>query len=127
MRKEKRVRTTVSVRLTDEEHKALRRLCALKKTSQTGYLADLAKSQARKELVNYAVEEYRNDRASLSELARKTGLDVPSIMDEVAKVTGEDKRAVDGFLAAVKTLSELNKDMEFYRLAVKAIAEIEGL
>jgi hypothetical protein len=39
----------------------------------------------------------------------------------VAKVTGEDKRAVEGFLSAVKALSEANKDPEFYTLAVKTI------
>ena len=121
MRKERRQTTTVTVRLTDEEYEILRRLCAVKHTSQTGYLTRLATSQARKELLDYAVEEYRTGRASLSELARKTGLDVPTIMEEVAKVTGEDKRAVEGFLSAVKALSEAHEDPEFYRLARKAI------
>ncbi|MFQ5902189.1 MAG: hypothetical protein ACE5JO_00705 [Candidatus Binatia bacterium] len=121
MKKEKRGKTTISVRLTDEEREVLRRLCAVKRISQTGYLADLAKNQAKNELLNYAVDEYLNEGASLSELAKKTGLDVPTIMDEVARVTGEDKRAVEGFLSAVKTLSELNKDPEFYSLAVKAV------
>jgi hypothetical protein len=57
----------------------------------------------------------------LSELTKRTGLDVPTIMDAVAKVTGEDKRAVEGFLSAVKALSEANKDLELYTLAVKTI------
>ena len=70
---------------------------------------------------NYAVGEYLAGKASLSELAKKTGLDVPTIMDEVARVRGEDKRAVEGFLAAVKTLSTLNNDPEFYKLAVTAM------
>ena len=121
MRKARRQTTTVTVRLTDEEHEVLRRLCALKQTSQTGYLTHLATSQAKKELLDYAVEEYRAGKASLSELAKKTGLDVPTIMDEVARVTGEDKRAVEGFLSAVKTLSEANNAPEFYTLAMKAI------
>jgi len=121
MRKARRQTTTVTVRLTDEEHEVLRRLCALKQTSQTGYLTHLATSQAKKELLDYAVGEYRAGKASLSELAKKTGLDVPTIMDEVARVTGEDKRAVEGFLSAVKTLSEANNAPEFYTLAVKAI------
>jgi hypothetical protein len=121
MRKEKRHTTTVTVRLTDEEYEVVGRLCALKKTSRTGYLAHLATSQAKKELLAYAVGEYLAGTASLSELAKKTGFDVPTIMDEVAKVTGENKRAVEGFLAAVKTLSDSNNDPEFYTLAVKAI------
>jgi hypothetical protein len=120
MRKEKRQTTTVTVRLTDEEYEVLRRLCALKHTSQTGYLTHLATSQAKKELLDYTVGEYRAGRASLSELAKKTGLDVPTIMEEVAKVTGDDKRAVEGFLSAVKTLSRENEDPELYKLAVNA-------
>ena len=121
MRKEKRQTTTVTVRLTDEEYGVLKRLCALKRTSQTGYLTHLATSQAKKELLAYAVGEYRTGRASLSELAKKTGLDVPTIMEEVAKVTGEDTRAVEGFLSAVKTLSGEHDDPDLYKLAVNAI------
>ena len=120
MRKEKRQTTTVTVRLTEKEYEVLKRLCALKRTSQTGYLTHLATSQARKELLDYAVEEYRSGRASFSELAKKTGLDVPTIMEEVAKVTGDDKRAVEGFLSAVKTLARENDDSELYKLAANA-------
>jgi uncharacterized protein (DUF1778 family) len=121
MRKERRHTTTVSVRLTDEEYEVLGRLCTLKKMSRTGYLTRLATSQAKKDLLDQAVGEYLAGEASLSELAKRTGLDVPTIMDGVAKVTGEDKRAVEGFLSAVKALSEANKDPEFYTLAVKTI------
>ncbi len=123
MKKEKHEKTTVTVRLTDEEDQVLRRLCMLKKTSKTGYLARLAKDQAKKELLNYAAGEYLEEKASLSELAKKTGLDVPTIMDEVARIKGGEKRAVEAFLSAVETLSKLNKDPEFYNLAVKAIRE----
>jgi len=42
MKKRKQDKTTITVRLTDEEHDVLRRLCALKKTSRTGYLTNLA-------------------------------------------------------------------------------------
>ena len=118
MRKEKRHTTTVTVRLRDEEYEVLRRLCALKKTSRTAYLARLATSQAKQELLDYAVREYLEGKASLSELAKKTRLDVPTIMNEVARVRGEDKQAVEGFLSAVKALSELNNDPEFSNLGV---------
>ena len=121
MKTEKRVKTTISVRLTNEDHEVLRRLCALKKTSRREYLSDLAKNQFNKDLLRYAVEEYSNGEASLSALAKKTGLDVPTIMNEVARVTGEDKRVVEGFLSAVKTISEVNEDPEFYRVAVEAL------
>lgn len=121
MRKGKTDKTTVTVRLTGQEHEVLKRLCMLKKTTQTGYLAHLATNLAQKELLAYAVQEYLEGKASLSELAKKTGLDVPTIMAEVARVSGEDKRAVEAFLSAVKTLSKLNKDPEFYDLAVKAV------
>jgi hypothetical protein len=115
--------TTVTVRLTDEEYEVLQRLCALRHTSQTGYLTHLATSQAKKELLAYAVEEYRTGRASLSELAKKTGFDVPTIMEAVAKATGEDTHVVEGFLAAVKTLADENRDPEFYQLARKVLSE----
>ena len=123
MKKEKPEKTTITVRLTDEEDQVLRRLCMLKKTSKTGYLARLAKDQAKKELLNYAAGEYLEEKASLSELAKRTGLDVPTIMDEVARIKGGEKRAVEAFLSAVETLSKLNKDPEFYNLAVKAVRE----
>ena len=123
MKKEKHEKTTVTVRLTGEEDRVLSRLCTLKKTSKTGYLASLAKDRAKTELLNYAAGEYVDGKASLSELAKKTGLDVPAIMDEVARVKGGEKRAVEAFLSAVETLSKLNKDPEFYQLAVKAVRE----
>ncbi len=123
MKKEKPEKTTITVRLTDEEDQVLRRLGMLKKTSKTGYLSRLAKDQAKKELLNYAAGEYLEERASLSELAKITGLDVPTIMDEVAKIRGGEKRAVEAFLSAVETLSKLNKDPEFYNLAIKAVRE----
>lgn len=123
MKKEKQEKTTVTVRLTDEEDQVLRRLCMLKKTSKTGYLTWLAKDQAKRELLEYAAGEYLEGKASLSELAKKTGLDVPTIMDEIARTKGGEKRAIEAFLSAVETLSKVKKDPEFYKLAVKAIRE----
>ena len=121
MKKEKQKKTTLTVRLTEEEDEVLSRLCALKRTSKTGYIARLTKEQARRELLRYAAEEYLGGRASLSELAKKTGLDVPTIMDELASIKGEDRRAVDAFLSAVETLSKVNEDPEFYNLAVRSV------
>jgi UDP-glucose 6-dehydrogenase len=123
MKKKKHEKITVTVRLTDEEDQVLRRLCLLKKTSKTGYLAHLAKDQAKKELLNYAAGEYLEEKASLSELSKKTGLDVPTIMNEVARIQGGEKRVVEAFLSAVETLSKLNKDPEFFDLAIKAVRE----
>ena len=123
MKREKQEKTTLTVRLTEEEDQVLRRLCILKKTSKTGYLTRLAKDQAKRELLNYAAGEYLEGKASLSELAKKTGLDVPTIMDEIARSKGGEKRAIEAFLSAVETLSKVKKDPEFYKLAVKAIRD----
>jgi uncharacterized protein (DUF1778 family) len=123
MSKEKRYRTTVTVRLTDEEYDVLTRLCDLQQTTRTAYLARVATLHAKQDLLSYAVEEYRTGRASLSELATRTGLDVPTIMEGVARITGEDTEAVDGFLSAVETLSQLHNDPEFYAMASKAIRQ----
>jgi hypothetical protein len=121
MKKEKCHRTTVTVRLTDEEYAVLQRLCTLKKISRTRYLARLATHHAKQELLQYAVGEYLGGRASLSELATQTGLDVPTIMEEVARFTEEDTQAVEGFLSAVQTLAQVHNDPGFYTLAVQAI------
>jgi len=123
MKKGRQEKTILTVRLTDEEDQVLRRLCVLKKTSKTGYLTRLARDQAKRELLNYAAGEYLEGKASLSELAKKTGLDVPTIMEEIARIKGGEKRAVEAFLSAVETLSKVNEDPEFYNLAVKAIRE----
>lgn len=123
MKKEKQEKTTLTVRLTEEEDQVLSRVCMLKKTSKTGYLTRLARDQARRELLDYAAGEYLEGKASLSELAKKTGLDVPTIMDEVARIKGGETRVVDAFLSAVETLSKVNEDPEFYNLAVKAVKE----
>ena len=121
MSKEKRHRTTVTVRLTDEEYDVLTRLCDLQKTTRTAYLARVATRHAKQELLRYAADEYLAGRASLSELATRTGLDVPTIMEEVGQITGEDTQAVESFLSAVETLSQLHHDPEFYAMAKKAI------
>jgi uncharacterized protein (DUF1778 family) len=123
MSKEKRQRTTVTVRLTDEEYDVLTRLCELQQTTRTAYLARVATRHAKQELLSYAADEYRAGRVSLSELATRTGLDVPTIMEEVARLTGEYTMAVDGFLAAVETLSQLHDDPELYEVASQAIRE----
>jgi hypothetical protein len=123
MKKEKQEKTTLTVRLTDEEDQVLRRLCMLKKTSKTRYLTRLAKDQAKRELVEYAAGEYLEGKTSLSELAKRIGLDVPTIIDEVARTKGGEQRAIEAFLSAVETLSKVKKDPEFYKLAVKAIRE----
>lgn len=122
MKKGNSSKIAVTVKLTHRESEDLRRLCALRKTTQSGYLTQMATQRARKELLDYAVQEYREGTASLSELAKKTGLDSPTIMDGIAAVSGEDHAAVDAFLASAKTLSKMNKDPEFYELAVKALS-----
>ena len=112
---------TISVRLKPEEHEMLQRLCRLKNTTQTACLADLATRQAREEILEYGVREYLEARASLSELATKTGLDVPTIMEAVAKAREQDQGAQAAFLAAAKSLSEAHQDPAFYQLAVTAL------
>ncbi len=114
---------TLTVRLTNEEDQVLSRLYMLKKTSKTGYLASLAKDQAKREPLDYAAGQYLEGKASLSELAKKTSLDVPTIMDEVARIKGGETRVVDAYLSAVETLSRVNEDPEFYNLALKAVRD----
>jgi uncharacterized protein (DUF1778 family) len=120
VKKGKETRTTVTVRLTRQEHAIIQRLCRLKNTTQTSYLATLAAEQAKDELLNYAVEEFQKETASISELVRKTGLDVTTIMDAIADVTARDRRPIESFLAAAQTISRELKDDDFYKMALKA-------
>ena len=122
MRKAGKEKVTITIRLTAERHAFLKRLCALKGISQTGYLASLATERARQELKEHAAREYLAGRASLSELARRTGLDVPTIMEAIAAGGAEEKRAVEGFLKAARSLADTHSDPEFYELAVKAVS-----
>ncbi len=122
MSRPRRERATITIRLTQERHTLLKRLCTLKGMTQTGYLASIATEQARKELKEHAVREYRDGRGSLSELARKTGLDVPTIMGAIAPGEVEEKRAIESFLKATRSLAAIHSDPEFYELAVKAVA-----
>ena len=75
-----------------------RRICQIRNISQTAYLANLATKQAQQELLDFAVEEYLGERASISELVTKTGIDVTTLMDAIASQSGRDQRAVDAFL-----------------------------
>ena len=122
MSRTRREKATITIRLTQERHTVIKRLCSLKGMTQTGYLASLATDQARRELEEHAVREYLGGKASLSDLARKTGLDVPTIMEAVAASGAEEKRAIEGFLKAARSLADTHSDPEFYDLAVKAVA-----
>ncbi|OGC00663.1 MAG: hypothetical protein A3G35_08005 [candidate division NC10 bacterium RIFCSPLOWO2_12_FULL_66_18] len=122
MSRTRREKATITIRLTQERHTVIKRLCVLKGMTQTGYLASLATDQARRELEEHAVREYLGGKASLSDLARKTGLDVPTIMEAVAASGAEEKRAIEGFLKAARSLADTHSDPEFYDLAVKAVA-----
>ena len=119
MSKEKRHRTTVTVRLTDEEYDVLTRLCDLQQTTRTAYLARVATRHAKQALLSYAVDEYRAGRASLSELATRTGLDVPTIMDAVARITGESTEAVDGFCPRLRRCRSCTTILNSTRWPVK--------
>ena len=122
MRKSGKEKATITIRLTQERHAVLKRLCSLKGMTQTGYLAALATEQATKEMKDHAVREYLSGRASLSELARRTGLDVPTIMEAIATGGGDEKRAIESFLKAARALADAHSDPEFYELALKAVA-----
>lgn len=114
-------RTTLTVRLSAEEHDFLERICTLKKMSRTAYLAEAATKGAKVELLNYAVEQYGAGRASLSELSKRTGIDVPTIMDAVSENVGNDSNAIDAFMAAIENVAEVHEAPEFYNIAARAI------
>ena len=60
--------------------KSPKRLTQQPKSRASSLLTRLAIDQSKREFLNYASEEYLEEKASLSEgLAKKTGLDVPTI------------------------------------------------
>ncbi len=120
------MRSTISVRLTREQRLQLGRACRIHRLSQSGYLTRLAIEQTRKDLLDHAVERYRAGQASLSELARDTGLDVPTIMDALAEKTAAGKEAYKAFLAEARALAGRLKDPEFYEMAKAAVSASPG-
>ena len=56
-------------------------------------------------------------------LAHQLAIKTYAVTKGFLREKGEDRRAVEAFLSAVETLSKLNKDPEFYDLAVKAIRD----
>lgn len=118
--KESGKKVTVSIRLTREQHRLLQRLCSIMHTTQSAYLTGLAEEEAKKELLQYAVRQYVNGAASLSELSAMTGFDVPKLMDAVGETSEKDKRGIETFLNAAKAVAAIHKDPEFYELALKA-------
>lgn len=123
MTKTKGLKKTISIRLTEEEHALLERLCRLLKTSQSAYLTKQATDHVKKNLLEFAVEKYLTGQSSLSELATQTGLSVPIIMDAVAEKTGSGEQCVKALLSAAKTLSKAHNDPEFYELALTAFTK----
>ena len=77
-----------------------RRLCLLRqdliKDSFSGNVRGMGPAAAELGL-EYAAGEYLEGKASLSELAKKTSLDVPTIMDEIARTKGGEKRQLRPF------------------------------
>jgi len=114
---------TLSIRLKPEEHALLRRLSRLKNRTQTSCLTEIAKKNAREELLSFAVNEYVAGRWSLSEAATKTGLDMPGVMDAVARFKSEDRSALEGFLSAARSLAKAHKDPGLYELAMRALSK----
>jgi len=114
-------RTTITVRLTREQLSQLTRACKLHQMSQTGCLTRLAVEQIREDLLRYAVTAYESGKASVSTLAKETGLDVPTILDAVAMRTSSGSKAAEAFLAEARDLSRTLKDPEFYEKAKAAL------
>lgn len=123
MAKTKGSKKTITIRLTEEEHTLLEKLCQLLKTSQSAYLTRQATEHVKKDLLEFVVEKYLTGQASISELATQTGLYAPIIMDAVAERVGSNTQCIEALLSAAKTLSKAHNDPEFYELAFNAFAK----
>ena len=126
MKKTKEPKTTVTIRLNDQQHALLQRVCRLKNQSQAGYLAHLATEQAKKDLLDYAVKQYVAGKASLSELVTKTGLDITTLMEAIAEVSATDRAARLGLFTAVPIKWDLDSNWQTFERMLLAHAN-EGV
>src|SRR5437870_3984179 len=121
MRKKHEETVTVSIRLKREEHALLQKLSRLRNRTQAACLTEIARKTARQELLAHAVNEYVEGRWSISQAASRTGLDVPTLMDAIARFKAEDRSVLEGFLSAARSLAKAHHDPEFYELALRAL------
>jgi hypothetical protein len=115
---------TVSVRLDSDAARRLEKAARLAKQSRGAFLEKAGDATARRVLLDWAVDRYRQGTHSLSQLAEETGLAVEEIMEAL----GAENRdvALEMFLASSATVAETTQNPEFLRLAREAVEAVRA-
>ena len=115
---------TVSVRLEPEEAQRLEKAARLAGQSQGAFLQKAGEEAAHRTLLAWATNRYRRGEGSFSELAEESGLAVEEIM--AAMGTEGSDAALEMFLASAKTISDIQNNPSFLRLAREVVREVSG-
>src|SRR5437870_13636859 len=102
---------TISVRVDDATKRRVERASRLLKQSAGAFLEKAGDEQARRVLLDWAIERHRQGAASFSELAAETGLAVEGIM--LAAAQEDPLEALETFMTSCRTIAEANGDPEF--------------
>ena len=113
---------TISVRLDPAAARRVAAAARLAHQSRGAFLGQAGEGAARRTLLADAVQRYRQEEASLSELAAETGLAVEEIADAVGSQDRDASLAL--FLASCRTAAETLQDPEFVRLAEEAVRAV---
>ncbi|MGH2459080.1 MAG: hypothetical protein ACRDIY_09465 [Chloroflexota bacterium] len=118
------MRKTVSVRLPPSAARRLETAARLMGQSQGAFLEKAGDELARPILRGWAADQYRQGRASFSELAAETGLAVEEIMDTLGTDSRDEALAL--FLASCRAIADTRQRPEFLQMAREAVAALSA-
>ena len=117
---------TISVRLDDSSKRRIERAARLSRQSSGAFLGKVGGQEARRVLIEWALERWRRDEATWSELADETGLAIEEIMLAASGNQDDQIRAVDAFLASCRAIADSNDDSAFLRAAEEAAESVKA-
>jgi hypothetical protein len=80
--------------------------------------------EARRVLLEWAIERHERDESTWSELAEETGLAIEEMMRAASGTREDQLEALDSFLASCRALAESRNHPEFLRAAEEAARSV---
>lgn len=114
---------TVSVRLNDQASARVDRVARLLRQSRGAFLAQAGDDAAQRALLDWAAHQYREEAASLSELAAELQLPLEAIARHV--IGSGMKEASALYLSSCRKLAETFDMPDFYTRAQIALQLVE--
>jgi hypothetical protein len=115
---------TVSVRLDRGAERRLEKAAQITRQSRGAFLEKAGDESARRVLLEWATERYRQGGASFSELAAESGLAIEEIMAALGQ--RERQEGLEMFLDSCRTIAEAQGKPEFLRLAEQVVREVSA-